>query len=146
MSVLGFRHVGIVVKDIQTQLFFYQELLGLELYYHEIEKGIFLDTLLGDDGLSPSIYKLGNKGNTLVELLDFGSNLHSVDIKTSLLQNGYTHFSITINDLDYLYNRLCENKVEFINPPRISDNGKFKVCFCRDFENNFIELVEILNQ
>ena len=40
-----FRHVGIVVKDLEKQLQFYRDYLGLEVYYSQIEKGNFLENL-----------------------------------------------------------------------------------------------------
>ena len=41
-----FRHVGIVVNDIEKQLYFYKDLLGLDILYHEIESGYFLNKIL----------------------------------------------------------------------------------------------------
>jgi hypothetical protein len=47
-------------------------------------------------------------------------------------------------NLDILYEKIINNKLLVISEPQISVNEKFKVCFCTDPENNYIELVEIL--
>lgn len=138
-----FRHVGIVVENIEKQLFFYKELLGLEVYYEEIEKGYFLETIIGYKDVSPKIYKLGKDNKTIVELLYFGNNLEQIN-KTNLIKKGITHFAITIENLENTYEILSNNNINFVSKPMLSPSGKHKVCFCQDFESNFIELVENL--
>jgi len=131
-----FRHVGIVVSDMTRQLDFYTNILGLEVYYDKVEEGTFLNHILNTKGLEVHIIKLGLKGHTIVELLDFGTPPN--DTK-DLLRNGYTHFAITVKDIDKL-------DVALINPPMINDDGTCKVAFCLDYENNPIELVEMVKK
>jgi catechol 2,3-dioxygenase-like lactoylglutathione lyase family enzyme len=138
-----FRHIGIVVKNLEKQLFFYKELIGLDVYYEETEKGIFLETLIGIKDVAPKIYKLGKNNQTIVELLYFPENL-SEDKNNNLINIGITHFAITVEDLDKKYKLLKKNDVNFISEPIVSPNGKHKVCFSQDFESNYIELVQNL--
>ena len=42
-----FRHIGIVVNNIEKMLFFYSEILELEIISDEIESGKFLNKILG---------------------------------------------------------------------------------------------------
>lgn len=135
-----FRHVGIAVNDIEKQLSFYRDLLGLEVYYSQEEKGLFLESLIGFAGASAYIYKLGKDNKTIVELLKFNKNIETG--KKNLNSFGITHFAITVEKLDDLYLNLSSSGVKFINKPLISEDGKHKVCFCQDFEENYIELVE----
>jgi catechol-2,3-dioxygenase len=138
-----FRHIGIVVCDIEKQLLFYNKLLGLEIMSHEQECGIFLNTILGINDVNIDIYKLGSDGETIVELLlykDFDSNIKEKKIN----QNGLTHFAITVKDLENLYKHLKDNNVSLLSSPCTNEKKTHKVCFCRDFENNLIELVEEL--
>jgi len=140
-----FRHVGIVVKDLEKQLMFYKDFLGLEIYYDEIESGEFLSFILNSPNSKARIIKLGKNKETIVELLKF-SNVHFLNFskKTLCKQNNITHFALTVGGLDELFLELSEKKVVFVSKPKISIDGKCKVCFCRDFEGNFIELVEKL--
>jgi catechol 2,3-dioxygenase-like lactoylglutathione lyase family enzyme len=135
-----FRHVGIVVHDIEKQLKFYRDLLGFEVYYSQVEQGFFLENLVGFAGANANIYKLGKDGKTVVELLKFNKNIETG--KKELNSYGITHFAITVEKLDDLYLNLLSNGVKFIKKPLISEDGKHKVCFCQDFEENYIELVE----
>jgi len=135
-----FRHVGIVVKDLEKQLKFYKDLLGLEIYYSQIESGPFLENLIGYTKIKPLIYKLGKNNNTIVELLYF-DNYESVHNK-KLINNGITHFALTVENVDDLYIKLKNEDIHFISEPSISDDKKHKVCFCQDYDLNYIELVE----
>jgi len=136
-----FRHVGIVVNDLDKMLWFYRDLIGLEILYDKIEEGRFLNHILNSDNKSPRIIKLGFDNKTIVELLYFGS----CDVnKKSLFENGYTHFALTINDVNFLYDKFIDNNLSVINTPTISDEKTVKVFFGMDPENNIIEFVELL--
>lgn len=136
-----FRHIGIVVKDLEKQIHFYKNLLGFEIYYNELEKGNFLDTILKTKNTEINIIKLGKFNQTIVELLKFKDNPSSNQIN-NINSFGYTHFALTVDNLNELYYFLLEKKVEFLSSPSLNNTGEFLVCFCKDFENNLIELVE----
>lgn len=136
-----FRHVGIVVNDLDKMIWFYRDLMGLEIIYDEIEDGRFLNHILNSNNKSPRIIKLGQDNKTIVELLYFGNC--KVNEK-NLFCNGYTHFALTIKDADSLYDKLIKNNLSVINTPIISDEKTVKVFFGMDPENNIIEFVELL--
>jgi catechol 2,3-dioxygenase-like lactoylglutathione lyase family enzyme len=139
-----FRHVGIVVNDIEKQLYFYKDLLDLDILYHEIESGYFLNKILKTNKSVIDIYKLGKNNRTIVELLKYQNKDTKVKNNKSLSINGISHFAVTVSDLDFLYKKLLNEKIEFLSKPEINESKTHKVCFCRDYENNFIELVEEL--
>ncbi len=137
-----FRHVGIVVNDLDKQLRFYRDVLELEVYYEKLEEGEFLERILdGPRGVKAYIIKLGKNNQTIVELLDFSNpeNQFEYNPKT-LFRLGYTHFAITVDNIDEL-----SEKVDLINAPKINEEGTFKVCFCKDPEGNLIELVQCIS-
>ena len=136
-----FRHVGIVVNDLNKMICFYQDLIGLKIIYDKIEEGRFLNHILNSNNKSPRIIKLGQNNKTIVELLYFeGCEIN----KKNLFNNGYTHFALTIDDGNYLYDKFIENGLSVINTPTISDEKTVKVFFGMDPENNIIEFVELL--
>lgn len=137
-----FRHIGIVVKEIDKMLFFYKEILGLQVISDEIESGFFLETILSIPKIEARIIKLGSENNTIVELLDFVKKVDSTQKKINEI--GYTHFAITVENIQIVCEKLKKHNFTLLSEPQISVNEKFKVCFCKDSENNFIELVEIL--
>lgn len=143
-SKIEHRHTGIVVNDLRKQLKFYCDLIGMEVYYSKVEKGVFLNKILGEKGHRPLIYKLGTGGKTIVELLYFEDAKKTKSKK--LLNTGLTHFAITVQKLDDLYLHLKKSGVKFANAPEISPDGLHKVTFCQDFDGNFVELVEALKK
>jgi catechol-2,3-dioxygenase len=136
-----FRHIGIVVNDLNKMVWFYQDLIGLEILYDKIEEGRFLNHILNNNNKSSRIIKLGRDNKTIVELLYFGDC--EINEK-NLFNNGYTHFALTIEDGNSLYNKFIENGLSVINTPSISDEETVKVFFGKDPENNIIEFVELL--
>jgi len=136
-----FRHIGIVVNDLDKMVWFYRDLIGLEILYDKIEEGRFLNHILNTNNKSPRIIKLGCDNKTIVELLYFGDC--EINEK-NLFNNGYTHFALTIEDGNSLYNKFIENGLSVINTPSISDEETVKVFFGKDPENNIIEFVELL--
>jgi catechol 2,3-dioxygenase-like lactoylglutathione lyase family enzyme len=136
-----FRHVGIVVNNLDKMIWFYTEILEMDVMYDQIEGGVFLNHILNSKDLSPRILKLGKNGSTIVELLFFG-NCELSD--KNLLTNGYTHFALTVNNTENLYQKILINNLSVINEPIVSTDNNVKVFFAKDPENNIIEFVELL--
>jgi hypothetical protein len=137
-----FRHVGIVVNNMNSMLSFYMKVFELNVISNEIENGNFLDILLGNINSSAHIIKLGKNKSTFLELLYF----QKCDLEyKSLFTNGITHFAVTVDDISLVVNNVIKYGGSIINLPEINDSKSCKVCFCRDIENNFIEIVQILN-
>jgi catechol 2,3-dioxygenase-like lactoylglutathione lyase family enzyme len=137
-----FRHIGIVVNDLEKMIWFYRDFLKMEITYDKTEKGVFLNHILNSKKLSPRIVKLSVNNKTIVELLFFDRGKKTK--KKTLLNNGYTHFAITVENVDSLYQNFIENNLSIINKPAISQENNVKVFFGCDPENNLIEFVEIL--
>lgn len=140
-----FRHVGLVVVDLERQLSFYRDLLGLEIVYHEVESGSFLEKILSLSGVSIEIYKLGRGGQTVVELLKYNYPEEEPNEREIVFNKpGLNHFALTVSDVDSLYEKLSGVGVRFISEPTVNEMSTHKVCFCRDYESNLIEIVEEL--
>jgi catechol 2,3-dioxygenase-like lactoylglutathione lyase family enzyme len=135
------RHVGIVVRDLELAVRFYQDLLGLEVVHRQEESGSYLDTMLGLTNARATTVKMSAaEGPTLVELLKFHS--HPDDRPAAHPYNlGPTHVAFTVADLQQRYERLSQQGTRFMAPPEAAPGGAL-VTFCRDPEGNLIELVE----
>jgi catechol 2,3-dioxygenase-like lactoylglutathione lyase family enzyme len=137
-----FRHVGIVVNNLEKMIWFYQDFLRMEIVYDKIEEGFFLNHILNSQNLAPRIVKLSFEKKVVVELLFFNQKK---SLKTkSLTNNGLTHFALTVQNVDSLYEKFLENDLVVVNKPLISEENKVKVFFGRDPENNLIEFVELI--
>ena len=134
--IKNIRHSGIVVRNIDESYKFYQN-LGFNLVSDEIEKGKFLDTILGIDGCEIRVMKM-SCDNQMIELLGYKiESTFGKDIEKKVNDIGCSHIAMTVTDLDYMYNKLTKQGVEFINPPETND--KVKVCFCKKFITAFVK-------
>jgi catechol 2,3-dioxygenase-like lactoylglutathione lyase family enzyme len=134
----GFRHVGIVVRDIERSLAFYQA-LGLEVLVDYEESAPLIGDLLGVDVHSLRIVKLGRPpAATCVELLVFDPIVESS--APPLNGTGITHFALTVESVDAFY-EANQRRWSFLSEPRVSFDGRVKLVFCRDPEGNVIEVV-----
>lgn len=140
------RHAGIVVQDLERQLIFYRDLLGLEEQRRMEEYGPFVDGLMGIADVRVTTCKLGcpgEQGGTQLELLAFQSPDLLEAPSQAVNRPGLTHIAFTVADLGDLADRMQKAGVIFNAPPAISPDGKAMVAYCRDFEGNFVELVEL---
>jgi len=137
-----FRHVGIVVDNMEIQRKFYEELLGMEVYYDQIAEGKFIENVVGNK-TKAHIIKMGKNNEIIVELLDWNLKLLNTNEKR-LFNNGITHFALTVENLQTVYDLMVEKGINFISQPEVNDSNTAIVAFCRDYEGNFIELVELL--
>ena len=138
------RHVGIVVKNMESSLKFYRDLLGLKIVRDMAEHGNHLDNMLSLDEVQVRTVKLSANDNiTLIELLEFKS--HNDNEVRNFYTIGASHVAFTVQDIEKLYENLSEKNIKFNAPPQKSPDGLVKVTFCKDPDGTPIELVEILN-
>lgn len=142
--IKGIRHIGLVVEDAEKALSFYRDLLGFKVYWDKIEEGDFIETILAASPLRARTIKMKSADGCVLELLCYDSSFRPSAQK--LCRSGFSHIALTVDDLDDIFVFFKEKGVEFLSQPRISPDGKAKVSFCRDFEGNFLELVQELDK
>ena len=134
------RHLGIVVRDMDKSLKFYKY-LGYEVISDMKEDGKFIDKILGLKDSDLRTVKMTCDNNHMIELLDY-SNPISDDNSKRVNYVGCSHFTLSVSNIESLYEDLSKNNVEFISKP--ISNGKVKVAFCKDPNDVYLELVEEL--
>lgn len=140
------RHIGIVVGDIKKSLAFYRDLLGLKIKKDMLEKSVYIDTILGLKKVNVRTIKLSAGDGSLVELLYYHYPVSRRNKRRKINDIGYAHIAFTTKDVDRQYLRLSKKGIVFNSPPQDSVDGYARVAFCRDPEDNFIELVEVLEK
>lgn len=143
MSVIGFRHAGIVVQDLDAMIHFYVDLLGLKVWRKSEESGPNVDDMLALRGAHVTTVKLTDPNGIMIELLQFKSHPPKEPEERWIHDTGLTHLALTISRIDEEYERLRRAGVEFLSPPRVS--GSAKVAFAIDPEGGYVELVEVLH-
>lgn len=139
------RHVGITVSDLDRSLFFYRDLLGFTVAREMNESGSFIDSISKLLNVKVKTVKLNSpsKSGGMIELLCYESHKNDASYR-QITHCGISHFALTVNDIEAVHNKLTENGITFNCEPLLSDDGGAKVTFCRDFENNLIEIVEVV--
>lgn len=147
--IKNIRHSGIVVSNLQSALYFYQDLLGLKIVtegkleqYDTLKLLGIADTVLHYVKLCPA------DPSSLLELYYFESEK---------VRNGYfgseedewqrfdlNHISFTVDNIDELHAKLEEAGVSIHSEPSIDDQCRHKIFFCRDYDDNLLELVQVL--
>ena len=129
--VVGFRHVGIITKDIDKSLVFYRDILGLEVIQE------FEDS-------SDYINEITNLKNATAELLEYPT--HRTDpYNVSIINVGLPHIALRVEDADFTYEHLLSKNITVLSKPILSSEGIAKVFFCLDPDNVRVEIVEMLN-
>ena len=140
------RHIGIVVGDIKRSISFYRDSLGLVIKKDMVEKGTYIDTVLGLNKVDIRTVKLSAGDGGLVELLYYRFPGSKKNCKKKINDIGCAHVAFTVDDINREYHRLLRKGVVFNSLPHVSPDGYAKVVFCRDPDGTFVELVEILNK
>jgi lactoylglutathione lyase len=139
MTVTGFRHTGVTVRDMNVSLAFYVELLGLKLISDRLSSdgGRFI----GSPEASARICLLEIPGsNAHIELLEYhgAGGAPGTDRPADF---GAGHASLWVQDIDRLYERLVTAHVHVLTPPIEPSSGRKKF-YARDPDGFGLELTE----
>ena len=141
--VKGYRHTGIICKDIEASLIFYRDYLGLEVWQDFWDESNYINEITGISNANVHMIKLKADDGTVVELLDYVS--HPTDlIEQEIYNAGACHIAFQVHDIDQAYKDLLNKGVQFLSEPILETEGIAKVCFCMDPSNTRIELVEMM--
>ena len=143
MSVLGIRHVGLVVKNLELSVRFYCALLGFIVVDHGIESGSYFETMLDLPESEACIMKLAAPDGNRLELLCFTSHLREPQPR-DLCAIGYSHIAFTVDDVDKLYAKFQQYGIRCLSEPQLTASGH-RVFFARDPESNYLEFTENLH-
>jgi len=144
MSVLAIRHTGIVVSNMETSLPFYRDLLGLEVWWDQIEEGPLAEAVTSVPGARMRTVKMKAPDGVSIELLQYLNTPKPVPYLSNANDVGCNHVALRIDDLDGFYERAKAAGIRFNTPPVVAAGGKAKVTYCRDPEREYLELLELL--
>ena len=140
--IKGFRHTCVMIKDLEKSLRFYRDLIGLKLFKIITLEDGYADKIFNKKGLKLTYAKLRSPYQSKNSPPIFELHLWRKPKVTH--RPGYNHISFTVKNLDGEYKRLKRSGVRFISKPVVTGDGKRKICFCFDPDNNLIEFIEDL--
>ena len=141
--VVNTRHTGIVVKDIDRAIHFYEG-MGMTIQARMVEEGPYIDTLIGLTNTCLEWAKLRLPDHSSVELLQYHSHT-SANLNTPLQQSnriGCSHIAFTVTDIEETIQYIQANGGSIKKNYQFSPDGKVKVIYCYDPEGNILELVQ----
>lgn len=138
------RHTGIYVENLEQMKNFYCDLFNLTVTVHDTEKSGYIDTILGLSNAEIEIYKLMSEDGSMIELLYCKNAKQGERLEQPLWNSGCIHLAFTVKNVDEMWKNLKEQGHQFVSKPCVSPSSSAKVCFIRDPEGNFLELVEEL--
>ncbi len=141
--VKGYRHTGIICKDLKKSLEFYQDFLGLEVIQDFWDDSDYMNKITGIEKANVHMIKLKANDDTVIELLDYVTHPTKL-IEQEVYNVGACHIAFQVYDIEKACEQLIQKGVKFISQPILSSEGFAKVCFCFDPNNTRIELVEML--
>tara|TARA_B110000003_G_C16282494_1_gene391535 strand:+ start:89 stop:520 length:432 start_codon:yes stop_codon:yes gene_type:complete len=136
------RHTGLVTKDLNRSLLFWNKYLGFKIFKDAKEKGNLIDKIMLYKKVKVRTIKLKDKSGGLIEILYFKNSPRIKRNKIKPYSNGITHISVTIKNIYKLYDFLKKKKVIFNSKPQISEDGNVIMTYCKTPEGAFLELVE----
>jgi len=147
MLIKNIRHVGVVTLDIKKSVNFYKNILGLKIFEKSTHNHVSLGKIMKLKNVCINIVRLKSKVNNItIELLDWKNPKSKSINKKNIYSQGLTHIALTVNDLQKVYEKLINNKIEVLSDPVFGSNKRTKYMFCKSPENVFIELVQDLKK
>ena len=142
--VVGYRHTGIITKDINKSLYFYKNILGLQMIQDFTDSSDYINEITGLNGAIAHFIKLKCLDRGVIELLEYPSH-QTEPIKSSIINVGICHIALRVNNADDAYKKLVYKKIKVISKPVLSSEGIAKVFFCLDPDGIRVEIVEMLD-
>jgi catechol 2,3-dioxygenase-like lactoylglutathione lyase family enzyme len=128
------RHYGLSVTDESKALRFYRDLLGFKIVSKAKEDANYAKQLLGVVNIEYIKLKLDDD-NPMLELFIMPRDRE---------RGKWNHISLLVDDVEKMYQTLEKEGVKFISKPILDTAGKHRLCFCKDNDNNLVELVQEL--
>lgn len=137
--IVGFRHAGITVEDMERSLAFYCGLLGLRATSDRISPDG--GASVGAPGASIRICMLEVPGSSdAIELLEYrGADGRSSAVRP--VDFGAGHVSFWVSDADRLHAALVEQGVAVQSPPMRAASGRKKF-YAQDPDGVWLEFTE----
>ena len=142
--MIKIRHTGIVTKNLRQSLDFWVNALGFKLKKTLNEKGELIVKIVGYKNARVKTLKLADSYGSLIEILYFFNSPKSKKISIKPYTNGYTHISLTVKNIEFIYKILRKKRIIFNSLPEESADGKVLMTYCKTPEGAFLELVQEL--
>lgn len=139
----GFRHVGIIVKDMVSSINFYSKFLGLEIIQDFWDDSAYINNITNLTGANVHMVKLRLENGDVLELLEYPT--HPTELIPHKVYNvGICHLAVEVADANEAYTTAKSLGYHVLSEPIVSSEGIAKVFFVMDPNNVRVEIVEMI--
>jgi catechol 2,3-dioxygenase-like lactoylglutathione lyase family enzyme len=149
-TIKGFRHVAVVVNDLDNMIRFYTQTLGFEVKRRfNIESGDFRNGIGIADARAKGAHLTVPNCNVEIELFQFETPLlNRSDLPLQPNHFGFRHMALIVDDLKETYLELRDkNGIHFLSEPIVvkepEEVAGFQFVYFRDPEGNILELNQL---
>ena len=142
MKIKAADHIGLNVSDMEQNIVFYRDILGLAIISDKEMEGRFLDTVQGKEDMRYRIVKFESPEGFMIELLEDLNHKMSPQPELTLQDVGLRHFAYEVEDVDAAYETVSKAGFKTISRPETSEDKSMRLFFVRDPENNLVELMQ----
>jgi catechol 2,3-dioxygenase-like lactoylglutathione lyase family enzyme len=143
LNVIGFRHTGLIVEDLEKSLVFYKNFLKLEVIQLNFDDSAYISEITGVDNLKAKYAKLSVPGGTVIELLTYPSHPEN-RVERKVHQPGEAHLAFQVESVDSAFEAVVTENIKYLSKPVLSSEKIAKVFFALDPDGYRIEFVEML--
>ena len=140
----AFHHTGFIVRDLDSSVAFYTEIIGLQAVRRMEIDGEFAERVVGfkDAHLRVALLNMGDGHN--LELVQYisppsaGGQINRNDL-------GASHLAFTVENLEEYHATMSQKGLRFLGPPpSLTRDGKVmvKAIYAQDPDNNWLEFME----
>ena len=142
--ITGIQHVSYTVSDIDAARDFFTETLGLRATPVRDLSGERIEKMVGMPDVHMRLCNIVLPDNGNIELVQYLSPTGgTVDLTPS--NTGLAHLALTVNDMQQVFEELCEKGVHFVHAPLWAKEGALQnwgLCRCYGPDGITIELME----
>jgi catechol 2,3-dioxygenase-like lactoylglutathione lyase family enzyme len=145
--VTGFEHVGIQVRDVERSARFYEDNLGFKRVARWSKSEPYVQRVVGyfPDVTLEIAYLQIPGSDVFLEILEY-RGVAKAPVDTATANPGTAHFSLFVDDLGELHQRLKAKGVQFVSDVETSTAGPLKggrLIYMIDPDGIRVELVEL---
>ena len=145
--LLGIRHSGYIVSDIDVSRQFYETILGFEVMQAFEDSSDYINDITCTTDAVVKMVKMKSLDGSVIEILSYtGAVSPTTKPRVPIYNVGEAHLAIQVDNADKFYKHLKEKNIRTLSKPILSSEGFAKVFFCLDPDDYRVEVVEILNE
>ena len=144
---INFLHIGISVKNLDTSVRFYTEVMGMDLGNEAYHKGNLISQVVGVKDTEVAVRYVTDDMHKL-ELIEYKNKdeAKKQTVYSGQENPGIVHIAYVVDDVDRMFQEIKALGYEFYSAPMVTRENGPKITFFKGPDNVIIELYEKASQ